>query len=1098
MKFARYLNSHAIDEWRKAYINYRALKKQIGRAEDELLRVDEGYTPATDRPASPHDPTRGTVAPEEHAEFIRDRQYRPGDAAGAHHAGGGALEEPDLERGRSDEDEDEQNDATLASSARHPPRRENGQSGSRAPSVNNKRPVSPLPSPDHSSSLGDPLSDDTQHTGRPLVQAARKPATSPQGDRHTDLSHGSTSPIKRLSSQPTRLDQRRRWREGFSPNMDLPELFEHMTPQCRRFFTLLDRELERVTGFYADREEEAVRRFQQLRAQWDELANHKKEFQAFRERELHPPAFVSSLFPKRTHVPHLPGTHIVRRTLAQRSKAVEDEDDGVANEARRKRVSVNVNGDARAEHSNGESDDADDEGIEQRAKFRHRRPEEYTNARSKLKLATFEYYRSLGMLKSYRVLNRTGFAKALKKFEKATAIPCSTKYSEKVEAANFASSSTLDDLIRDTENAFAEVFERGDRKKALERLRDFGEKKRHHFSTWRAGLLMGAALPLMIEGLVLSFKAHTRREIPYWPALLQLFGACYLPIFFALAFFLNLAAWNYSRINYVLIFELDVRNRMDYHQYLELPATLFFILSLFFWAAFSNFWPDEIHPSAYPLAWIVVTVLIMFNPFPVLYPAARWWLLRSFCRMISSGLVAVEFRDFLLGDEMNSLYYSYYNLGLLYCAYNKRWPDDTFSVCSTNSTWTTPILSCLPPFWRFGQSIRRYFDSDGLYLHLLNAGKYSATMAYFFAYYGWRIHKSRTGEDEAWRLAVFILFATINTLYTSSWDLLMDWSLGNRNVKKKSHYLLRNELGFFKDTPWMYYIASVANVVLRFSWVIYLAPHPSVPVQGYILALVEAARRIMWNTLRVEAEHIGNRDGFRVTRDVTLPYVSANSPEASGNTSLADDDSEPLGPRQRFFAFFHSLHDSVLDNLRPLRDALGGPGGIVPLGQRVDSSQREQREVEAQERAEDAEEAAEVDEEEQARQRDYEKRLKKADRRRSRKKRGAAPMPGPDDSSSPSSSHTDETGAEEDEAERVKAEAAVKSSRKSAGQESSPSSPLRESAEGDPGEGRLDDEAGRIRQEIISDDEGDDRALQEGMAEVERITDVADAQGIKR
>lgn len=42
-------------------------------------------------------------------------------------------------------------------------------------------------------------------------------------------------------------------------------------------------------------------------------------------------------------------------------------------------------------------------------------------------------------------------------------------------------------------------------------------------------------------------------------------------------------------------------------------------------------------------------------------------------------------------------------------------------------------------------------------------------MAYFFAYYGWRIHKSRTGEDEAWRLAVFILFATINTLYTSSW-----------------------------------------------------------------------------------------------------------------------------------------------------------------------------------------------------------------------------------------------------------------------------------------------------------------------------------------
>lgn len=87
----------------------------------------------------------------------------------------------------------------------------------------------------------------------------------------------------------------------------------------------------------------------------------------------------------------------------------------------------------------------------------------------------------------------------------------------------------------------------------------------------------------------------------------------------------------------------------------------------------------------------------------------------------------------------------------------------------------------------------------------------------------------------------------------------MDWSLGHRDVKEKSHFLLRNELAYFKDAPRVYYLASVANVLLRFSWVIYLTPHPSTPVQGYIIALAEAARRIMWNTLRVEAEHIGNR-----------------------------------------------------------------------------------------------------------------------------------------------------------------------------------------------------------------------------------------------
>lgn len=36
------------------------------------------------------------------------------------------------------------------------------------------------------------------------------------------------------------------------------------------------------------------------------------------------------------------------------------------------------------------------------------------------------------------------------------------------------------------------------------------------------------------------------------------------------------------------------------------------------------------------------------------------------------------------------------------------------SVCSTNKTWTTAILSALPAFIRLGQSIRRYLDSDGL------------------------------------------------------------------------------------------------------------------------------------------------------------------------------------------------------------------------------------------------------------------------------------------------------------------------------------------------------------------------------------------------
>lgn len=160
--------------------------------------------------------------------------------------------------------------------------------------------------------------------------------------------------------------------------------------------------------------------------------------------------------------------------------------------------------------------------------------------------------------------------------EKTCRVPCSVTYGAKIDNAYFVRSSKLEEATRETEDAFARVFEHGNRKKALERLRQLGPSETHHFSTWRSGLLIGASVPLLVEGVVTSewsepsrgpyacshirtgCLANTRREIPYWAALLQLFGAEFLPVLFGLLFTLNLISWNYGRVNYVLIFELDV------------------------------------------------------------------------------------------------------------------------------------------------------------------------------------------------------------------------------------------------------------------------------------------------------------------------------------------------------------------------------------------------------------------------------------------------------------------------------------------------------------------------------------------------------------
>ncbi|GAA5959606.1 hypothetical protein JCM3765_007215 [Sporobolomyces pararoseus] len=899
MKFARYLASHRIDEWRNGYVDYRQLKKQIGRAEEELLEMDdEGEgggairkTQTPRRQTTESSANKSTHEPVHAAEDFR-------------------AQEMDLERGDGAADSDDADDERAKSPppimSKSPDTYDDEHGRGSWPQAQSKTTALERPSTSRRlsglSASSREHSDETTKSGTKLVskptmnRKSSKPRLKPSGEFFKPS-------IDRVKSSDEKQNLRK-WRFGLSPQDSLDEVLERIPPQSKKFFKLVDKELAKVESFWEDRMDQALKRYEELSEQWKELADHKKEYQASQSVELHAPKALKSVLPKHAHA--IPGSNLVRRTFA-RAKTPEPASSPHPKEDEQSEVQQKA---AEMER--------EDSNAKQKAALRHGRPEEYTQARSKLKLATFEYYRYLGMLKSYRVLNRTGFAKGVKKFEKVTSIPCGTQYKPKIENSEFVSSPDLDELIKKTEDAFADIFEHGNRKKALERLRDFGKKQNHHFASWRSGLLMGASLPLMIQGLVISWQPRTRTEIPYWGALLQLFGACYLPVFFALAFFLNLATWHHGRINYVLIFELDVRNKLDYHQYLEIPATLFFVLSLFFFAAFSNFWPDHISPSSYPLAWLVFTLVILLCPLNLFYASARWWMARSMARVFSSGIVAVRFRDFFLGDELNSIYYSIYNLGFLYCTYNKGWPNDVQSICSTNKTWTTAVLASLPPFFRLGQSIRRYIDSDGLSLHLLNAGKYSATIVYFFFYFNWRIDMTRSGSSDDWRFALFIVFATINSVYVASWDILLDWSLGKRNPK---HPFLRQELGFFKDNWWLYYVFSVVNVILRFSWVIYLAPHPSASVQSYIIALIEASRRIMWNTFRVEAEHLGNRDGYRVTREIALPYVTASFPEASGQLPGADDEDDPSLPiNKRIFGALHRTHASILKNLEPVID----------------------------------------------------------------------------------------------------------------------------------------------------------------------------------
>lgn len=137
---------------------------------------------------------------------------------------------------------------------------------------------------------------------------------------------------------------------------------------------------------------------------------------------------------------------------------------------------------------------------------------------------------------------------------------------------------------------------------------------------------------------------------------------------------------------------------------------------------------------------------------------------------------------------------------------------------------------------------------------LINAGKYFSTFPMVVAaammsvtrsqYKNWREHP----EFFAW-----LALAIIHAVYVYVWDILQDWGLLQRSRHGR---FLRPYLLFSRH--WVYYIASVIDLALRFAWAVKM----SSAVSHYfgsdylltILAIGEVLRRFMWNFFRLEYE----------------------------------------------------------------------------------------------------------------------------------------------------------------------------------------------------------------------------------------------------
>ncbi|KAH7165894.1 EXS family-domain-containing protein [Dactylonectria macrodidyma] len=829
MKFAKDLEREAVPEWRIKYLNYKAGKKHVKAVTRAINRAN----------ASPN--VTGQIRASTFLPPLTPRHtFRKNKDSGRDTAQGG-------EGHASSTIPVTASSSTTAKSA--PPSRRN-ENASLTGSGDNRRYGSISATPEERAPLSTAHSNHDFELPAPAMKVQSNTSAGPDqtGTVRRDFqpfnhqrsatmmvvptNQNSLSPaLQSISKRPTNQGSpglrrlfthtstgRSDWRGDI--NM---QNFDLVREREREFFEFLDSELHKVETFYKMKEEQAGQRLEILRVQLHEMRN----------RRIHEMAQA-----------HFQEERAFQNASGHQENG-NDKMNGWVNPIKSKIFPLGPNSKAlqRMGTSNtydGTQGDAGRDYI--------RRPEDdevsYRTAKRKLKLALQEFYRGLELLKSYAMLNRTAFRKLNKKYDKAVnARPPYRYVNERVNKAWFVNSDVLEGHIQVVEDLYARYFERGNHKLAAGKLRQLTKKPEDQStSMFYNGLLIGTGAVFAIQGLIYGAQLlfddddQVRVQTSY---LMQIYGGYFLMLYLFSLFCVDCIIWNDNKVNYPFIFEFDQRHSLDWRELAQFPSFFFLIFGLLMWVNFSRYGAEEMY-IYYPVILIFVTT----------------W------RLLLAGLYPVEFRDFFLGDIYCSLTYATANMELFFCLYANSWENPV--QCNSSHSRLLGFFTALPPIWRLFQCLRRYKDTRNIFPHLVNGGKYAATILAAVMLSLYRFHGSNT------HLGLFIAFSSVNSIYCCVWDLFMDFSLLQPQAR---HRGLRDIIAL--KPRWLYYFIMVADPILRFAWIFYAifthnTQHST--IVSFMVAFFEVTRRGMWTLFRVENEHCANVAQYKASRDVPLPY----------------------------------------------------------------------------------------------------------------------------------------------------------------------------------------------------------------------------------
>ncbi|ELP89577.1 xenotropic and polytropic murine leukemia virus receptor xpr1, putative [Entamoeba invadens IP1] len=505
--------------------------------------------------------------------------------------------------------------------------------------------------------------------------------------------------------------------------------------------------------------------------------------------------------------------------------------------------------------------------------------------KNKMKIAAEEFYRGLLLLQNFCSLNNEAFVKLVKKSDKVTGC----KRRKTVERTNLGSTKffrmvELNALIVETKQLFEKSFH--------------GENKLDRFKTtlydispvssWRLGVLIGGLIMLLVlmivrvVSYVLEIKVDTvdssTRVLTENEVFCVLRITRIVLLISTLEFFwgVDMFVYRKARINYHFIFDMN-NYKYSFLDGLQGGIQEWFFCVLCIYGMLLCLSPPTGFVFLNKIPYWVFTLINVLLAFLIFFiqQIRHPWLIKTISRIVCAPFKRVYFKDFWLADQMTSIapafsdimfFVLFFFYGFVNFAYDKngRHAEFTGVEMMKYSKYFTPIISCLPPLFRFLQCFRSARDSGNKYQYA-NAGKYFTSILNAIGGGIRDVKKDIT-------VPIYAGLNTINSLYSGSWDILMDWGL-----MQKSYNFLRKKTMYPKI---VYPFAIVFDITLRFAWVLNLVViycnwfDNQIVVKesiSVLLAIIEVVRRGVWNIFRVEFEMTNNMDKFRATKEIPLP-----------------------------------------------------------------------------------------------------------------------------------------------------------------------------------------------------------------------------------